>query len=243
MRRFLVCCQFNGKNYNGFQKNENGKTIQGEIENALEKLFLNKIEITGCSRTDAGVSAEKYFFHFDAETKLPADRVCFKLNRFLPKDIQCFESQEVKDSFSARDCKKKTYQYSIYQSPHLLPLLNRDCVQVKENLNVNDMQEASKFLIGKHDFASFRSENADVKSSTRTIFSINIKKSENVISFEISADGFLYNMVRILVGTLIDVGTGKIKVAEMSKILESKNRQQAGQTMPAKALRLVNVEY
>ena len=161
MRKFLIDLQFNGKKYFGFQKNGEQKTIQRELEIATKKLFEQDISVVGCSRTDKGVSAKQFFATFECETKLPADRVTFKLNRFLPKDIQCQKSVEVDKSFDLRkSVKSKTYRYSIYCGEHIKPLLTNS-VFVEGNLDFEYMKECAKTLIGKHNFKSFCNQNAD----------------------------------------------------------------------------------
>lgn len=248
MRRFLLELQFNGKNYSGFQRQKNAATVQGTVERALEKLFDASVPVTGCSRTDAGVSAESYFCHFDAETKLPETRVCFKLNRFLPKDIQAISSREVPFSFDARkNVKRKTYCYSLYASEHVLPLYSPFRVRIGKNADIAEMCKAASFLTGKHDFSSFRTigyeEDAERKNTVRTIYDIRISEHDGLIDVYLTADGFLYNMVRIIVGTLVEVGEGT-RLAESVKVaIEAKDRAFSGRTMPPKGLRLFSVEY
>lgn len=238
--------EFNGKNYSGWQKQPEQSTVQGEVEKALFKLFGAPIEAHGCSRTDGGVSAEEYVFHFDADTKLPEERVAFKLNRFLPKDIQAQKSVEVPPSMDARkSLKSKTYVYSVYSSPHKRPLLAHECVQVEQPLDLEKMREQAKALVGKHDFASFRTvgyeSGADKKSTVRTLYSVEITEQEGVVKMYFCGDGFLYHMVRILAGTLVAVGTGEEK--DLAALLNAKDRSLAGKTMPPKGLRLYRVEY
>lgn len=249
MRRFLLELQFYGRKYAGFQKQGNTQnTVQTVVESALEKLFCAPVEITGCSRTDAGVSAESYFCHFDVETKLPEDRVCFKLNRFLPKDIRAISSREVSPTFDARkSVKRKTYLYTLYKSDHRLPLYERDGVQVSGNFNAEAVRQAAAYLVGKHDFSAFRTvgyeKNAEKKSAVRALFEIRVEEQEKWVKIYLTGDGFLYNMVRIIVGTLVEVGEGKRSVASVKEALDSKNRALSGKTMPPKSLRLYKVEY
>lgn len=245
MRKFLVNVQFYGKQYQGFQKNGNKKTIQLEIENALCKLFGQQIAITGCSRTDSGVNAKDYYFTFATDTKLPADRVSYKLNRYLPADIQCQSSMEVNTDYNlrAKIC-AKTYVYTIYSGEHIQPLLNRFAVHISGNLDIKQMQACANELIGTHNFKSFCNINADTKTFVRTIKDIKIIRDENLIKFYITADGFLYNMVRILVGTLIECGKGKIDVNNLKQLLYCKDRSKnIGKTMSFKGLTLYKVEF
>lgn len=242
MRRFLVTIQYNGKNYTGWQKNGNGKSIQDEVENALYKLFETTINVEGVSRTDSGVSAQEYYISFCVDTKLPTNRIPFKMNRFLQKDVQAYKAQEVDLSFNVRkSVKNKTYVYKIYSSEYLLPLLNRDAYLVKEKLNVEKMNEQAKLLVGRHNFTAFSSKGGDDKTPVKTIYDAKVtKNSDGIISISLTGDGFLYNMVRIIAGTLIDVGCGKIN--NLQDVLLSKNRQNAGLTLPPKALTLQKIE-
>ena len=242
MRKFLVTIQYNGKNYNGWQKNSNSKSVQGEIEDALGKLFSIPVSVEGVSRTDTGVSAKEYYFTFCADTKLPTSRIPFKLNRFLQKDIQAYEAVEVDIDFALRKrVSSKTYVYKIYSSPHLLPLLNRDAYHVKEKLDVEKMNEQAQLLVGKHDFSAFSTKGGDDKNPIKTLYSAHVSQNEDgIISISLTGDGFLYNMVRIIAGTLIDVGRGKID--NISNVLLLKDRQNAGLTLPAKALTLQKIE-
>ena len=243
MRKFLCELQFNGKNYFGYQINENAKTVQQELQTALKKLFDKEIVAEGCSRTDSGVSAWQYYFCFCADTKLPADRVAYKLNRFLPKDIQCQNSMEVPVDYNLRKkVKSKTYLYKIYDGEHLQPLLNRDAVFVEGKLDVDQMQDCAKVLLGKHNFKSFCNINADTKTFVRTIFNIQVLKEKNFINILITADGFLYNMCRVIAGTLVECGKGKLNKQDLQNLLSVEDRSKnCAKTMPAKALVLHSV--
>lgn len=242
MRKFLATIQYNGKNYNGWQKNGNGKTVQDEVENALSKLFETPIQVEGVSRTDGGVSAKEYFITFCVDTKLPTNRIPYKMNRFLQKDVQAYNAIEVDIDFALRKrVRSKTYVYKIYSSPHLLPLLNRDAYHVKEYLDVNKMHEQAQTLVGLHDFSAFCSQGGDDKNPYKTIYFISVKNNDDgTISIIVRGDGFLYNMVRIIAGTLVDVGCGKTE--SVKDVLGSKDRQKAGLTLPAKALTLQKIE-
>lgn len=246
MRRFLVKLQFNGRNYAGWQRQQNAVTVQGEVEKALFRLFGAAIECFGCSRTDAGVSAEEYFFHFDADTKLPQERVAFKLNRFLPNEIRAQESSEVPLSFHARrSVVAKTYRYCLYCSPHKMPLYSSTHAQVEEPLDVSAMREQAKCLLGRHDFSSFCSaspeEGEEGKSPVCTLSRVEISQEGQRVQMTFTGDGFLYHMVRILAGTLVEVGKGNIR--DLKEVLDAKNRKEAGRVMPAKGLRLIKVYY
>ncbi|MBQ7374107.1 MAG: tRNA pseudouridine(38-40) synthase TruA [Clostridia bacterium] len=246
MRKFLIEIQYNGKNYSGFQRVNNGVSISDKICYSLKKLFGQKIEINGCSRTDAGVSAESYYFDFSVDTKLPTGRIPFKLNRFLPKDIQAISAREVGDNFHARfSAKSKTYEYAFYLSEHTLPLLNPKNYKLKPTINVEKMISACELFIGKHDFSAFKTTSNDDKSCVRTIFSSCILRDGNKLIFRICGDGFLYNMVRILAGTLVKVGEGELSLEQVKSLLDDKisRSKNPALTLPPNALILKSVEY
>lgn len=245
MRKFLVNVQFLGKNYSGFQINEGKKTIQSEIEIALKKLFETDIRIDGCSRTDSGVSAKEYFFTFSADTKLPADRVAFKLNRFLPNEIQCQNSIEVDTKYLVRDnIQTKTYEYTIYTGKHIQPIYNRFAVYIDNNLDINLMKNCAKILVGRHNFKSFCNYNPDISTYEREITAIDILQKDNLIKFYITANGFLYNMVRILVGTLIECGKGKMTEEDIKLLFDLQDRgKNPAKTMSPKGLMLYKVNF
>ncbi len=246
MRKFLVEIQFNGKNYSGFQAVSNGVSIESKLSYAIEKVFEQETKINGCSRTDAGVSAESYFFDFSVETKLPTERVPFKLNRFLPKDIQAISSKEVDLTFHARkNAISKTYEYSFYLSEHVLPLLNPKSHRLPSNVNVADMQLACKLIEGKHDFIAFKTVDRNDISTVRTVYSAELIQDGKRLVFKICGDGFLYNMVRILAGALVKVGEGKLSLDELNDLLDGKKQRQDNPalTLPPNALLLKDVKY
>lgn len=241
MRKFVITIQYNGKNYNGWQKNSNGKSIQGEVEKALNSLFSQEIEAIGASRTDSGVSAKEYPVCFCAETKLPTDRIPYKLNRYLPKDIQAYAVKEVPLSFDLRkSVQKKTYVYSIYVSPHVLPLINPNAYKV-DTLNESAIKTAMQSLVGKHDLTAFVTVGGDYTSPIKTIYSATLEKEGCVYRMKICGDGFGYNTIRIIAGTLLKISESG-KAEEFAQIMESKNRQNAGITLPPKGLVLESVE-
>lgn len=244
MRRFLTELQYLGKNYGGWQRNDNAKTVQETVETALEKLFGCEIRAEGCSRTDAGVSARQYFFHFDADTKLPADRVCYKLNRFLPGDVVCQSSVEVSLDFHARkNVVSKTYVYRFYCGEHIKPLINRDAYFVKGSLGEQNMRAACSVFVGKHDFSAFKTDSSSHSSPVKTIFSAEINKKTDFYEFIVRGDGFLYNMVRIMSGAVVAAGQGKITTGDIAAALNGGSRPENVLTMPPKGLTLEKVEY
>ncbi len=246
MRKFLVEIQYSGKNYSGFQRVQNGVSVEEKICQALEKLFEKKIEINGCSRTDAGVSAESYFFDFAVDTKLPTERVPYKLNRFLPKDIQAVFAREVPITFHARrDAVCKTYEYGFYASDHLLPLLNPKNYRLPTNIKFQDMEKACELLIGKHDFVAFKSVEKDKISTVRTIYDAKLIQEGKRIVFSVCGDGFLYNMVRIIAGALVKVGENKLTLNQFGELLSGKfeRSDNPALTLPPNALLLKSIKY
>lgn len=241
MRKFVITIQYNGKNYNGWQKNTNGKSIQGELEKALKSLFLQDIEVIGASRTDSGVSAIQYPVCFCASTKLPTERIPFKLNRFLPKDIQAYEIKEVSVDFDLRkSVVKKTYTYSIYVSPHILPIVNPTAYKV-DNFNETEVKKAMDYLVGKHNLTAFVTPGGDYSTPIKTIYSTILEKNGCVYKMKFCGDGFGYNTIRIIAGTLVKIGKDG-KGEDILKIMQSKDRQNAGITLPPKGLVLESVE-
>ncbi len=245
MKRFLITIQYDGKNYFGFQIQENEqKTIQQVIEDTMNGLFNEKIEIFASGRTDAGVSALAQTAHFDSETTIPAEKIPFALNERLPNDIKIIDCVEVDKDFHARfNVKKKTYVYSTYFSKHLLPLFDEKSFWLKKCPSVKLMKECAKILEGKHNFKGFMSSGGQAKTFERIIYYIDIQQKDNLITFEVCGNGFLYNMVRIIVGTLLEVGLKKKTIEDVKNILSSGDRTKAGFLVPAKALMLKSVKY
>lgn len=243
MKRYLCKVQYIGTNYCGFQIQDNGITIQQKIEEALFKAFGQKIEVFASGRTDAGVHALAQTLHFDADITIPANKIPFAVNQFLPDDISFLEAKEVSNNFNARfDVKKKIYQYDMYVSSVQLPV-KEHAYWLKTMPNVELMKQASRVLCGTHNFKAFASAGAQTKTFERHIYDIKIEKKQNDINIEVSGNGFLYNMVRIIVGTLLEVGYGKKTVDDVKKILESQKREKAGYLVPAHALFLKSVKY
>lgn len=241
----LLVIKYDGTAYSGWQRQEDRVTVQGEIEYALKSIFNEKIDIMGASRTDRGVHSNASIAVFDVSTPIPANKIAFILNTYLPHDIKVIYSKEVDKSFNIRLAKSiKTYSYKIYVNPIENPILRLYYHNEKLPLMINEMKKAKEFLIGEHDFRSFSSKRTNVKSFVRTIHKIDIfsEKEENImpnqIRIEVTGNGFLYNMVRIMAGTLIEVGRGRIKKDEVKDILEKKDRKYAGFTAPPRGLTL-----
>ena len=243
MRNIKITIQYNGKNYCGWQKQNNSPGIQGTIEKAIFDITREEVKITGSGRTDAGVHALGQVANFKTNSQIPVDRIPNALNAKLPKDISIVKAEEVDEDFHSRySAKKKTYRYQIYNSQYRSPIYADISYPVKYDLDIDKMKKEAKSLIGTYDFKGFMSSGSSVIDTVRTIYNIEVSKSEDLIIIEIEGNGFLYNMVRIIAGTLVDIGRGRI-TENMSTIIESKSRSMAGHTAPAHGLFLKKVDY
>ncbi|ARC83710.1 tRNA pseudouridine(38-40) synthase [Clostridium argentinense CDC 2741] len=244
MKNIKLIVEYDGTNYSGWQKQNNNITVQGTLEEILSELTKEKIEIIGCSRTDSKVHARKYVCNFQTNSTIPSDKFKEALNVKLPCDIAILESSEVPLSFHARyDCIGKKYSYTILERSVKATIDRNFTYQCKYDLDIEKMQEATKHFIGTHDFSAFKNSGSSVKTSIRNITELKVEKLGNYIKIYTSADGFLYNMVRIIVGTLVDVGTNKIKPETIIDIINSKDRSEAGKTAPPQGLCLEEVYY
>lgn len=244
MKNIKLVLEYDGTNYMGWQKQPNAETVQGAVERAVEKLTKEHVSVTGCSRTDSRVHALSYVCNFKTNSTVPPNKYREALNFYLPEDIAVTSCCEVDNDFHSRyDSKGKMYSYTILNTESRRPLSRNTSYQFKGNLNVDDMIEAAQMLVGTHDFAAFRNLGSSAKTTVRTVTELRIDKENDYIKIYIAADGFLYNMARIIVGTLIDVGSGKIKPEEIINIINSKDRTKAGKTSPAQGLCLVEVYY
>lgn len=244
MRRIRLIVSYDGTNYCGWQKQPNGITIEEVLNNAISKLTGEEIEIIGASRTDFGVHAYGNVAVFDTNARMAADKFAFAINQRLPDDIRIQYSDEVEAGWHPRknDC-IKTYTYRILNRKIDIPTERLYAHFCYFNLDVDKMREASGYFIGTHDFTSFCSQKSQASSPVRTIFSLEVLQDEDMITVVIRGDGFLYNMIRIIAGTLIKVGMGVYPPSHITEIMKAKNRKLAGQTMPAKGLTLVEIEY
>lgn len=241
MRNLLLYLEYDGTNYHGWQIQPEDITVQKTVEDAVFKIFKEKISVTGCSRTDAGVHAKKYALSFFTECKIPAERVAVALNTALAYDVRALYCTEVGESFHARfDTVSKTYQYIINNGRYDVFMRNY-CWTVKSALDIEKMRSSAKYFVGKHDFKSFMTGEKDV--TVRTVFSLDITENGDFINIFISADGFLYNMVRIIVGTLKKIGEGKLDGEKIPEIILARDRSLAGETAPPQGLYLYDVKY
>lgn len=236
---------YDGTNYCGWQVQPNKITVQEVVEKALFTLTGEKIKVIGSGRTDAGVHAEGQVAHFKREKEnIPPEKFALALNIILPDDVKVVKSERADDDFSARrSAKRKTYVYRTYVSTAILPLKDRYAVQLEKQPDVSAMKECAKLIEGEHDFKAFCSSGTSVKTTVRTVYSIDIEERGNEIIFSVTGNGFLYNMVRIIVGTLLAVGRGKIGKKEVEEMLTTGKRALGGKTIPAKGLTLLSVEY
>ncbi len=244
MRNLKVVIAYDGTNYHGFQIQDNAITIQEKIQVALEKLLKQEARITSASRTDAGVHAKGHVFNLKINSSIPTEKFALALNTRLPADIIALSAQEVEDDFHARYfAKGKKYSYQIYNNDFQLPFFRNYTYHIKDKLDLSAMRQAAKCLIGEHDFSSFRAAGCNAKTPIREIYQIEIKKQGCLVKIEVKGSGFLYNMVRIISGTLIEVGLAKKKASQMKSILAARARLKSGFTAPAKGLFLEKVYY
>ena len=243
MKNIKIKIAYQGANYCGWQKQRDSLGIQGEIEYAGEKVFERKIDVIGSGRTDAGVHALGQIANFKVDTTIPIDKIPEVLNNRLPKDISILGAEEVREDFHARfSAHKKTYRYQIYPSRIRSPFYKDIAYQVKNSLDIEVMKKEIKHLIGVHDFVGFMSSGSSVKTTIREIYWAEVFKEGDLIVIEICGNGFLYNMVRIIAGTMVDIGRGYIKES-MKNIIEYRERDRAGHTAPPQGLFLKEVEY
>ena len=244
MKRVGLVVAYDGTNYSGWQIQPNGITIQGVLNDALTDLLGEKIEIMGASRTDAGVHALGNVAVFDTNTRIPGEKISYALNQRLPEDIRIRGSREVPLTFHPRKTDSvKTYEYRILNEEFPNPVKRLYSHFTYLPLDEKKMNEGAKFLIGEHDFKSFCSVNAQVESTVRTIYSCEVQREGTELVIRISGGGFLYNMVRIIAGTLMEVGNGKYPPEAVADILKAKERTAAGPTAPARGLTLISYEF
>lgn len=244
MRNIKLLLQYDGTRYHGFQTQTNALAVQDVLEEALTALTGEPVRVTGCGRTDAGVHADAYVLNFYSDTAIPAERFPYALNMQLPDDIVCFGAEDVSADFHAKDAaKKKRYTYYIHNAPFPDVFRQGRAWHYKYPLDVAAMQKAAAAFVGTHDFVGFASAGFTVKTTVRTIYALEVQKQGDLISIDVTGNGFLYNMVRIIAGTLVFAGAGKINPLDMPAIIESRTRERAGITAPACGLFLSEVYY
>ena len=265
MSRYRLVIEYDGTNYCGWQRQKNGVSVQEKVENAIYSAFGVQTVVTGSGRTDAGVHAAAQVAHFDAELTLPPRKIREALNGYLPQDIKIVCSQAAQEDFHARfSAKQKTYQYTYYLSETERPLLSRYAARAKRPVNLSAMQAALQTVVGKHDFAAFSSTGSSVKDTVREIYAASLTYSpfsaasakgdsavgehqaevfNGTLTLTVTGNGFLYNMVRIIAGTLLAVGEGTLSASAFEQAFQGKKRTILGKTAPAAGLTLLSVVY
>ncbi len=233
------------KNSIGWQKQPNKLNIQGNIEKAIQAITKEEVDLQASGRTDAGVHAYGQVANFKTNSNIPIEKFAIAINSNLKKSILIKSAEEVDEKFHSRlSCKRKTYRYVINNSKYGTAIYRNLETHIVEKLNVKKMQEAIKYFEGEHDFKAFKASGTSSKSSVRKIYEAKVEEMPNErIYIELTGNGFLYNMVRIIAGTLVEVGIGKIEPKDVKKIIESKKRENAGKTLPPQGLYLLKVEY
>ena len=244
MRNIKLIIEYDGKEFNGWQKQPNKLNIQGEIEKAIERVTGETVDLTASGRTDSGVHAIGQVANFKTNSTIPIEKIPIALNANLKKAIVIKSAEEVEERFHSRlNCKKKTYRYIINNSKYGTAIYRNLETHIPMKLDISKMQEAVKYFEGEHDFKAFKASGTSSKNSVRNIYKTEIKQERERIIIELTGNGFMYNMVRIIAGTIVDVGMGKIKPGDIPEILKSKDRNKAGKTLPPHGLYLVEVYY
>lgn len=244
MKRVKLVVAYDGTNYHGWQVQDNGITIEEVLNRTISELVQEDIKVIGASRTDAGVHACGNVAVFDTESRIQGDKFSFALNQRLPEDIRIQESCEVDADFHPRYADTvKTYEYNILNRRFELPSKRLYAAFCYYPMDIERMNQAAAYLVGEHDFKSFCSAGAQVQTTVRTIYAVNVTKEDDMVHIRITGNGFLYNMVRIIAGTLMQVGTGLMEPEQVKEILEARDRSKAGPTAVAKGLTLVEIRY
>ena len=243
--RIKLTISYDGTNYCGWQVQPTSVSVQGVLIEAIKKVTNQTVSLTGSGRTDAGVHAKGQVAHFDIENcTIPPKKIALALNTYLPSDVRVLSSEEVDGDFdSCRTAKKKTYSYTLYFGDIELPLKERYSVRIDNGIDLGLVSKACELFIGKHDFKLFCASGSSVKTTERTIYDLSVKESDGELVFSVTGNGFLYNMVRIIVGVLIGVGYKKITLLDVKKMIDGSLKPNGIKTMPAKALCLEKVEY
>ena len=244
MTTIKLTVSYDGTDYVGWQSQKNGVSVQDVLENALEKVVKTRVRITGSGRTDAGVHAVGQVAHFKTSSAVPPERFSLALNALLPADVRVIKSEKAADEFNARySAKKKTYRYSTYVSDVDLPLKDRYALRLGSAPDVEKLRAAARIFEGEHDFAAYSSTGSAVKTTVRTIYSITVRESAADFIIDVCGNGFLYNMVRVIVGSMLAYACGKVTENELIAAFYEKKRPAACKTLAAKGLTLLYVEY
>ena len=247
MKNIALCLRYDGSRYHGWQVQKNDVTIAETVENAIFRVCGERLRVVGCGRTDAGVHALGQKAHFDYDGDFPLEKIPLASQSLLPEDIAILRAEEVSSDLHAQySAKKKTYRYQTYLSRENHPLLNDTYAPIpyaESYFDFSKVEKAAKDLIGTHDFAGFANKGSQVRSTIRTIYDVKVEKEGMFITFDITGNGFLYNMVRIIAGTLRDIGSGKLAPGALATAIETGNRLDLGVTAPAHGLTLMEVFY
>ncbi len=244
MARLKLTLRYDGTAYHGWQVQPNAVTVQQVLQDAIERITGVRSGVTGCSRTDAGVHARMFCCAIDTDSPLRGDKLCAALNAVLPRDVAVYEAQEMPDAFHPRyDARGKRYEYVIYNGRMRDPFAEGYAWHVRYPLDEQRLDAAAKDLLGTHDFAAFCASGSSVEDTVRTVSHAAVRRDGDRVIFSVEADGFLYNMVRIMVGTLVDMAAGKLAYDAIPSILASRDRDQAGATAPPQGLFLHAVRY
>lgn len=244
MRNLLITIKYDGSAYHGWQVQKNALTVQEVFQNAVEKVFLSRLDVKGCSRTDTGVHANMYCVSLKTDMDITPYGIIMALNSNLPKDIAVVDCREVDDDFHPRySCKSKEYIYKIYNGRIRNPFDADYALHYNRPIDAEYLNREAQAFVGKYDYSGFCSANSDVEDTVRDVKSFSVWREEDYVYFKVEADGFLYNMVRIMVGTLLFVNEGKIKEGELKDVILSKDRKRAGKTASPNGLYLNKINY
>ena len=244
MRNLLLTLRFDGSAFHGWQVQPNGYTVQEAVQNAIAKVTGERVNVIGCSRTDAGVHAAMFCCNVRCHSSLPCEKLLLALNFYLPKEIALWDCREVSPEFHARyDCKEKTYCYHVRNSRLRDPFLLGRALPEPFPLDAGMLHKQAQDFVGTHDFAACRAAGGSQKTTVRTITRFDVERENDDLRFTVTANGFLYNMVRIMVGTLLDIAKGRLPQDSIPAILASKDRKNAGVTAPAEGLWLIDIRY
>ena len=244
MKRIMLTIAYDGTAYKGWQIQPGEQTIEGVLNTEISRFLNEDIRVIGASRTDTGVHARGAVAVFDTQSSIPGDKFSFALNKGLPEDIRIIRSEQVRDDFHPRKVPcRKTYEYRIYNDTFPMPTRRLYTYHVYGKLDEHLMDRAGKYLIGEHDFTSFSSTGGQTLTTVRTIYDISVWREDREVIISVTGNGFLYNMVRIIAGTLIEAGQGKMAPEEMIRILGERDRSLAGQTAPACGLCLAGYRF
>lgn len=244
MRNLLITIQYDGSNYHGWQVQKNALTVQEAFQNAVEKVFLKRLDVKGCSRTDTGVHANMYCLTLETDMNITDEGVIMALNTHLPDDIAVVDCREVDADFHPRySCKSKEYVYKLYNGKRPNPFYSKYAFYYRPPIDADYLNREAQAFVGTYDYSGFCSAKTDVEDTVRTVKAFSVWREGDFVYFKVEADGFLYNMVRIMVGTLLFVSEGKIKSGELKNIILSKDRTKAGKTARPYGLYLNKVNY